>query len=74
MQALNHEQPERIPLTLYVCASLRDKLTARWGPRDAWPCPPDDLIRILWQVETDDISAAGFTDPFGCRWKRAHGG
>lgn len=45
-EALAHRAPPRIPWTLYVAAPLAAKLSARWGPREEWPVPRDDLIRI----------------------------
>lgn len=73
-QALAHRPPERIPWTLYLAKPLCDKLTARWGPREHWPCPPDDIVRILWPVETHDVRPEGFRDRFGVSWRREHGG
>jgi len=74
LTALNHKEPERLPWTLYLAAPLSKKLEQRWGPRANWPCPPDDLIRILWEVEVNDVTPAGFTDLFGCQWRREAGG
>jgi hypothetical protein len=31
-------------------------------------------VRILWDVETEKVSASLFRDRFGCEWKREHGG
>jgi len=59
LTALNHKETERLPWTLYLAAPLAEKLEQRWGPREKWPCPPDDLIRILWEVEVNDISPSG---------------
>lgn len=73
-KALRHETPERIPYTLYLNKTLLNKMSELWGPRDAWPCPPDDIIRILWEVEDHDVTADGFKDRFGCEWKREEGG
>jgi uroporphyrinogen decarboxylase len=73
-EALAHRAPTRIPWTLYVAAPLTAKLSAHWGPRDQWPVPTDDLIRILWDVEVEDLSPALFRDRFGCEWVREQGG
>ena len=69
LEALAHKEPARIPYTLYLAKPLYAKLESLWGPRSQWPCPPDDLIRILWDVEFSDITPDGFKDKFGCQWK-----
>lgn len=74
MEALAHRAPRRIPWTLYVARPLAAKLEKLWGARENWPCPPDDLVRILWDVETEEVSATRFRDRFGCDWRREHGG
>ncbi|MBI4027555.1 MAG: hypothetical protein HY360_21390 [Verrucomicrobia bacterium] len=73
-EALAHRNPRRIPWTLHVAKPLAKKLEKLWGARDHWPCPGDDLVRILWDVEVSDVSASGFKDRFGCEWRREHGG
>lgn len=72
--AINHHEPQRIPFTLYVAKPLYNKLKDMWGPREQWPCPADDTIRILWPLEFTDISPMMFEDRFGCQWQREHGG
>ncbi|MCE5341320.1 MAG: hypothetical protein LLF92_09390 [Planctomycetaceae bacterium] len=74
LQAINHHEPKCIPFTLYIAKPLYNKLTQMWGPRQHWPCPADDTIRILWPVESIDISPELFRDRFDCEWKREHGG
>jgi uroporphyrinogen decarboxylase len=74
LEAINHHEPNRIPFTLYVAKPLYNKLLKMWGPREQWPCPADDTIRILWPVEVVDISPVIFKDRFGCQWQREHGG
>jgi uroporphyrinogen decarboxylase len=74
LQAVNHQQPERLPWTLYLAKPLAAKLEAEWGPRTDWPCPQDDIIRILWDVEVGDVSPTLFKDLFGCEWQREEGG
>ena len=74
LAAIGHTEPDRLPWTLYVAEPLRRKLEGRWGARESWPCPPDDIIRILWEVEVSDVSPSGFKDLFGCEWRREHGG
>jgi len=74
LEAIEHREPERLPFTLYISKPLCDKLVQIWGPRDHWPCPPDDTIRILWDVEAKDFSDKGFRDLFDCEWRREHGG
>jgi uroporphyrinogen decarboxylase len=74
LQAVNHQEPQRIPFTLYVAKPLYNKLVNMWGPREQWPCPADDTIRILWPVEVVDISPEIFKDRFGGQWQREHGG
>lgn len=74
LQAVAHTAPTRLPWTLYVAGPLEEKLCEQWGPRQAWPVPPDDLIRILWEVEVYDATEEGFRDRFGCKWKRDTGG
>jgi uroporphyrinogen decarboxylase len=73
-EALAHRAPPRLPWTLYVAAPLAGKLCALWGPRERWPVPRDDLIRILWDVEVEKLSPALFRDRFGCDWIREQGG
>lgn len=73
-EAINHRPPERIPYTIYFAKPLYEKFEQRWGPRERWPCPPDDIIRILWEVEVNDVSDKGFKDKFGCEWIRECGG
>lgn len=73
-EALQLRAPPRIPFTLYLAPSLKTRLEDQWGPRVNWPCPSDDLIRILWNVEATDVSPGGFKDRFGCEWKREPGG
>ncbi|MBN1943482.1 MAG: hypothetical protein JW849_09350 [Phycisphaerae bacterium] len=73
-EALAHHAPERIPYTLYLSEPLRKMLSQKWGPRESWPCPPDDLIRILWDVEDHDVTETGFRDRFDCPWRREEGG
>lgn len=72
--AAQHQATTRLPWTLYVSAPLAAQLSRQWGPRPQWPCPPDDIIRILWDVETTVIDTMTFADRFGCRWKREQGG
>jgi uroporphyrinogen decarboxylase len=74
MEALAHRVPQRIPWTLYVAKPLVANMEKLWGSRENWPCPPDDLVRILWDVETEEVGRALFRDRFGCEWKREHGG
>ena len=74
LQALKHVAPERLPWTLYLAKPLLQRLERAWGPRDQWPCPGDDLIRILWDVEAEPVSPSLFRDPFGCDWQRDEGG
>ena len=73
-EALNHKTPERIPFTLYLEKPLFERLSDFWGPRGQWPCPPDDIIRILWDVEDHDVTKKGFKDRFGSPWKKEEGG
>jgi uroporphyrinogen decarboxylase len=73
-EAIGHKQPERIPWTLYLAGPLEKKLINIWGERKNWPCPADDIIRILWPIEYHDVTAEGFRDMFGCKWKNEHGG
>lgn len=73
-EALNHRTPGKLPFTLYLEKTLLNKLLDIWGSRDAWPCPPDDIIRILWEIEDHDVTANGFKDRFDCEWKRGEGG
>ncbi|OHB44959.1 MAG: hypothetical protein A2Y13_01450 [Planctomycetes bacterium GWC2_45_44] len=74
LQAINHQEPQRIPFTLYVAKPLYNKLVNILGAREQWPCPADDTIRILWPVEIVDISPEIFKDRFGGQWQREHGG
>lgn len=74
IDAVNHRRPERLPFTLYLATPLIEKLTGLWGDRENWPCPPDDLIRVLWDVETEEVSSDVFRDRFGCEWRREAGG
>lgn len=74
LEAVGHREPARIPFTLYLAQPIKQKLEQRLGLRERWECPPDDLVRILWEVEVSDISPSGFTDLFGCRWRREQGG
>ena len=53
---------------------LHDKLAAQWGPRANWPCPPDDLVRVLLEIEVSDVTETGFRDRFGCQWVRHDAG
>ena len=69
LMAIEHNEPPRIPWTLYLSKSLEQKLTKLWGTREAWPCPKDDIIRVLWPVDFKDITDTGFYDMFGCEWK-----
>ena len=73
-QALAHTQPPRIPWTLYVSAPLQKKIEKVWGPREQWPCPADDIIRLLWEVQVSDVSPHGFKDRFGGEWLCEDGG
>jgi uroporphyrinogen decarboxylase len=72
--ALRHEQPPRLPWTLYLAPEVQGKLEGVWGPRDQWPVPQDDLLRILWEVQVENLSPTRFRDRFGCQWQREHGG
>ena len=74
LTALRHQEPPRLPWTLYLAPEVQAKLEGAWGPRDQWPVPRDDLIRILWNVEVEDLSPTLFRDRFGCQWQREHGG
>ncbi|MHB9071741.1 MAG: uroporphyrinogen decarboxylase family protein [Sedimentisphaerales bacterium] len=74
LNAVAHKEPKVIPYTLYLSKSIYTKLENLWGSRTDWPCPQDDTIRILWDVECSDISLEGFKDMFGCEWKRERGG
>ena len=74
LEARAYRAPTQIPWTLYMAAPLAAKLSERWGPRDQWPVPTGDLIRILWEVEVEDLSPALFRDRFGCEWIREQGG
>ena len=74
LKTINHEQPERVPWTLYLSSELKEKIEKIWGTRENWPCPPDDTIRILWEVEVDNVTPDVFKDSFGCEWKREYGG
>ena len=73
LEALAHREPPRLPWTLYLAKPLYRKIEAIWGPRSQWPCPGDDLIRILWDVEITDVSPEIFRDLFGCDWQREAG-
>jgi uroporphyrinogen decarboxylase len=73
-QSIMHKEPDQIPFTLYLSKSLQNKLQEKWGPRSNWPCPEDDTIRILWDVEVENISDVEFLDLFGCKWRRENGG
>jgi uroporphyrinogen decarboxylase len=72
--AIEHRRPQRIPWTLYLAEPLEQKLTEIWGPRENWPCPADDIIRVLWPCKYQDITDTGFRDMFGCPWKIERGG
>lgn len=72
-EALKHKTPARIPFTLYLEKPLFEKLSNQRGPRDTWPCPPDDIIRILWEIEDHDVTADGFKDRFDGEWRRGEG-
>lgn len=74
IEAVNHRESGRLPFTLYLAPELYKKLIVIWGSRENWPCPQDDLIRILWRVENQFISENIFTDRFGCEWQRESGG
>jgi uroporphyrinogen decarboxylase len=74
LKTINHELPERIPWTLYLSAPLHEKIEQILGTRENWPCPPDDTIRIIWEVEAVNVTPDIFKDLFGCEWKREHGG
>lgn len=74
LMAVSHREPPRIPFTLYVAPPLYERLVQYWGPRNCWPCPPDDTIRILWEVEDHDATQSGFKDRFNCEWQREQGG
>ena len=73
-QAIGHTAPPRLPWTLYLTDEIEGRLIERWGPRKAWPCPEDDVVKIVWPLEFTDVSDEGFTDMFGCRWHGEHGG
>lgn len=74
LTALRHQPPPRIPWTLYLAPPLEKRLAELWGPREVWPCPSDDIIRLLWPVEWRDMTAQGFYDMFGCEYRYEHGG
>ena len=74
LEAVAHRAPARLPWTLYLAAPLAAKLEAEWGPRSGWPCPADDIIRILWEVQHEDVSPTLFRDRFGGDWQREEGG
>ncbi|MBN2210052.1 MAG: hypothetical protein JW709_01535 [Sedimentisphaerales bacterium] len=73
-QAINHISPVRLPWTLYLTDTLERQLINRWGQRQQWPCPADDVVKIVWPLEFSEVSESGFTDMFGCRWHSEHGG
>ena len=70
LKAIAHQEPDRVPFTLYVEKPLYDKLVVELGPRDNWPCPKDDIIRLLWPIEYSDITETSCKDMFGCDWIR----
>ena len=70
LTAIAHKNPDKIPLTFYVEQPLYDRMLKEFGPRETWPCPPDDIIRILWPIDYSDITEAGCKDMFGCDWIR----
>ncbi len=74
LAAIAHRPSPRLPWTLYVSDPLRARLDALRGPRPQWPCPPDDLIRILWDAEAEPRGPHEFADRFGCAWRREAGG
>ncbi len=74
LRAVNHHQPPRIPWTLYLAKPIEEKLVEMWGPRSQWPCPQDDIIRILWPLECSYVTSKGFCDWFGSEYRYEHGG
>ena len=68
IEAINHKQTDKIPFTLYLEEDLHQRLVAELGPRQNWPCPDDDLIRILWPVKHKDVTQTSCLDMFGCPW------
>ena len=72
--AISHQRPPRLPFTLYLASPLQKKIEQIMGPREQWPVPQDDLIRILWDVEVEIVSPTLFKDLFGCEWQREEGG
>ncbi len=74
LNAIAHRTTSRLPFTLYLSEPVAVQLTRILGPREEWPCPSDDLIRILWNVEAENVSQDIFKDRFGCEWQREAGG
>ncbi len=68
LTAINHQQPDKIPFTLYVEDFYKNILEKEIGPRNSWNCPKDDIIRLLWPIDYRKTKQ-GCTDMFGCQWK-----
>lgn len=74
LQAIVHQKPDRLPVTLYLGKEVKEKLLGALGPRENWPCPEDDTVRILWPVDYNGVRDGYCTDMFGCDWSVSHDG
>lgn len=69
--AIGHEEPDRLPTTLYLDPDLKARLMDEPEGRSALSLIEDDTLRILWELEAEIIDQTSFRDPFGVLWKRA---
>jgi uroporphyrinogen decarboxylase len=68
LSAINHQEPDRIPFTLYIEDIFYKMLEKDLGDRYNWRCPEDDIIRLLWPIDFQKTEQ-GCKDMFGCNWR-----
>ncbi len=73
--ALAHEEPDRVPLDMWLTPEVRDRLTAETGAADAWEMRVslghDCLVSQVGIVASFYLSdAPRYVDPWGITWQR----
>jgi uroporphyrinogen decarboxylase len=73
--ALAHEEPDRVPLDVWITPEIRDRLMAEMGAKDAWEMKValghDCLMAFVGLVASFYLSdEPRYVDPWGITWAR----
>ena len=71
LNAIAHHTCDRILCTLYLDDRIWPRLEEFYPHTAALPKKQNDTIRILWDVNSQELDDSSFLDPFGVKWIRS---